>query len=73
MGEYLTVIFIITLYLTELSGKVVILCLHTLERARQCRLIKFRAIDFVSIASVKGPSFIIFYHLRTADTAYSAV
>lgn len=46
MGEYLTVIFIITLYLAELSGKVVLLCLHTLERARQCRLIKFRAIDF---------------------------
>ena len=46
MGEYLTVIFIVTLYLAELSGKVVILCLHTLERARQCRLIKFRAIDF---------------------------
>ena len=46
MGEYLTVIFIVSLYLAELSGKVVILCLHTLERARQCRLIKFRAIHF---------------------------
>ena len=46
MGEYLTVIFIITLYLAELSGKVLILCLHALERARQYRLIKFRAIDF---------------------------
>ena len=39
MGEYLTLIFITALYLAELSGKVVILCLHTLERACQCRLI----------------------------------
>ena len=30
MGEYLTVIFIVSLYLAKLSGKVVILCLHTL-------------------------------------------
>ena len=47
MGEYLTVIFIITLCLAELSGKVVILCLHILELARQCWLIKSRAIDLV--------------------------
>ena len=47
MGEYLTVIFIITLCLAELSGKVVILCLHILELARQCWLIKSKAIDLV--------------------------
>ena len=44
MGEYLTVIFIITLCLAEQSGKVVILCL--VERARQCRrFIESKAID----------------------------
>ena len=47
MGEYLTVICVITLCLAELTGTVVILCLHTLELARQCRLIKSRAIDLV--------------------------
>ena len=68
MGEYLAVIFIITMYLAELSGKVVILCLHTLERARQCRLIKFRAIDF---RFDHFSEVAIFYHLLSPRSWHS--
>ena len=46
MGEYLTVILIITLGLAERTGNIIILCLHNLELARQCRVINFAAIDF---------------------------
>ena len=70
MGEYLTVIFIITLYLAEVSGKVLILCLQTLERARQCRLIKFRAIDFRfdDLSEVA-----IFYHLLSSPHSWQSL
>ena len=63
MGEYFTVIFIITLCLAELSGKVVILCLHILELARQCRLIKFRSIAF-RFGGLSAMA--IFYHLLSS-------
>lgn len=70
MGEYLTVIFIITLYLAKLSGKVVILCLYTLERARQCRLIKFRAIDF---RFDHFSEVAIFYHLLSSPHSWHSL
>ena len=70
MGEYLTVIFIVSLYLAELSGKVVILCLHTLERARQCRLIKFRAIHF---RLDHFSEVAIFYHLLSSPHSWHSL